>query len=54
MRAGIVGYPGSGKSTVFQALAPGALGSLLCAIAYTGVCWLLGYALDRRGIVVRL
>ena len=23
MRAGIVGYPGSGKSTVFQALAPG-------------------------------
>ncbi|MGZ5948157.1 MAG: acyltransferase family protein [Caulobacteraceae bacterium] len=38
----------------FQALAPGALGALLCAIAYTGLCWLLGYALDRRGIVVKL
>jgi predicted acyltransferase len=38
----------------FQALAPGALGSLLCAIAYTGVCWLLGYALDRRGVIVKL
>lgn len=38
----------------FQALAPGALGSLLCAIAYTGVCWLLGYALDRRGLILKL
>lgn len=38
----------------FQAVAPGALGSLLCAIAYTGVCWLLGWLMDRRGLVVRL
>jgi predicted acyltransferase len=38
----------------FQALAPGALGSLICAIAYTAVCWLLGYVLDRRDIVVKL
>lgn len=39
---------------VFQAVAPGALGSLLCAIAYMLVCWLLGYVMDRRGIVVKL
>ena len=39
---------------VFQAVAPGALGSLLCAIAYMLVCWLLGYAMDRKGIVVKL
>jgi predicted acyltransferase len=39
---------------VFQALAPGALGSLLCAIGYMLVCWLLGYVMDRRRIVVKL
>ena len=39
---------------VFQALAPGALGSLLCAIAYMLVCWTLGWVMDRRGIVVKL
>jgi predicted acyltransferase len=40
--------------SLFQVAAPGALGSLLCAIAYTLICWLLGYALDRRSIVVKL
>jgi len=39
---------------IFQALAPGAFGSLLCAVAYTLVCWLLGYVMARRGIVVKL
>jgi predicted acyltransferase len=39
---------------LFQALAPGALGSLLCAIAYMLVCWLLGYVMARRGVVVKL
>ncbi|MBW8893278.1 MAG: DUF5009 domain-containing protein, partial [Burkholderiales bacterium] len=39
---------------LFQAITPGALGSLLCAIAYMLVCWLLGYLMDRRGIVVKL
>jgi predicted acyltransferase len=38
----------------FQRIAPGPVGSLLCAIAYTLTCWLLGYVLDRRRIVVRL
>jgi hypothetical protein len=37
---------------LFQVLVPGALGSLLCATAYMLVCWLLGYVLDRRNIVV--
>jgi predicted acyltransferase len=39
---------------LFQAMAPGPVGSLLCAIAYMLACWLLGYVLDRRRIVVRL
>lgn len=39
---------------LFQAAVPGPLGALLCAIAYTLVCWGLGWLLDRRGIVVRL
>ncbi|AZS21834.1 MULTISPECIES: acyltransferase family protein [unclassified Caulobacter] len=39
---------------VFQAVAPGPLGSLLCAIAYMLVCWLLGYVMARRGVVVKL
>jgi alpha-N-acetylglucosaminidase len=39
---------------VFQALVPGALGSLLCAIAYMLICWLLGYLMDRQKLVVRL
>lgn len=39
---------------VFQAAAPGPTGALLCAVAYTLLCWGLGYLLDRRGIVVRL
>lgn len=39
---------------VFQGLAPGALGSLLCAVAYMLLCWLLGYVMYRRGVVVKL
>ena len=38
---------------LFQAAVPGPLGALLCAVAYTLACWLLGYALDRCGIVLR-
>ncbi len=39
---------------VFQHLAPGALGTLLCALAYTMLCWSFGYALHRHRIYVRL
>lgn len=38
---------------VFQALAPGAVGSLLCALAYTLVCWAVGWWLDRRGLILK-
>lgn len=39
---------------LFQALAPGPLGALLCAMAYAATCWALGWAMDRRGVVVKL
>jgi alpha-N-acetylglucosaminidase len=39
---------------VFQRLAPGPLGSLLCALTYTLVCWLFGYLLTRKRIFLRL
>jgi predicted acyltransferase len=41
------------STALFQAAVPGALGSLLCAIAYMLVCWFVGYGLDRRGIILR-
>lgn len=41
-------------ATPFQAAVPGPLGSLLCATAYMLACWVLGYILDRRGIILRL
>ena len=39
---------------LFQRIAPGAVGSLLCAIAYTMVCWTVGWLLDRKGIIVKV
>ncbi|KAB7767859.1 acyltransferase family protein [Xanthomonas maliensis] len=39
---------------LFQRLAPGAFGSLLCAVAYTAVCWLLAWWMDRRRWYIRL
>ncbi|MET1023136.1 MAG: heparan-alpha-glucosaminide N-acetyltransferase domain-containing protein [Pseudoxanthomonas sp.] len=39
---------------IFQAVAPGPFGSLLCALAYTLVCWLLAWWMDRRRIYIRL
>lgn len=38
----------------FQALWPGAVGALLCALAYTLVCWALGWLLDRRGLILKV
>lgn len=40
--------------SVFQHLVPGALGALLCALAYTLLCWLFGYVLYSRQIYIRL
>jgi predicted acyltransferase len=38
----------------FQAAAPGALGTLICALAYTFVCWLIAYGLDRGNVTIRV
>lgn len=53
IRPGVGLYTWIGE-TWFQAIAPGALGSLLCAIAYTLVCCAFGRALDRRGIILKV
>jgi alpha-N-acetylglucosaminidase len=39
--------------SVFQSIAPGPVGSLLCAFAYTMVCWAVGWAMDRRGLILK-
>ena len=39
---------------VFQPLAPGAVGSLLFALAFMLLCWSVGWLLDRRNIYVRV
>lgn len=38
---------------LFQRIAPGPAGSLLCALAYTLVCWAVGWALDRKGLILK-
>jgi predicted acyltransferase len=38
----------------FQVVAPGKIGSLLCAISYMLVCWLVGYYLDRKKIYIKV
>jgi predicted acyltransferase len=39
---------------LFQVVLPGAIGSLVCAVAYMLVCWLLGYAMDRKNLIIKL
>lgn len=38
---------------LFQRVAPGALGSLLCAFAYTMLCWAVGWWMDRKGLILK-
>ncbi|MBB6500459.1 acyltransferase family protein [Pedobacter cryoconitis] len=38
----------------FQVVAPGPVGSLLFALCFMLVCWLVGYILDRRKIYIRV
>lgn len=38
---------------VFQAIAPGPLGSLSCAFAYTMLCWAMGWWMDRKGLILK-
>ena len=40
--------------TVYQHLAPGPFGALLCAASYMLLCWGVGYGLYRRNLFVRL
>ena len=42
------------NNTTFQAIAPGAVGSLLFAICYMLVCWVLGKILDKNKIYIRV
>jgi predicted acyltransferase len=38
----------------FQNVAPGKWGSLLFAISFMLLCWLVGYILDKRKIYIRV
>jgi predicted acyltransferase len=42
------------NSSVFQLVAPGAIGSLLFAIFYMMICWCFGKFLDKKGIYIRV
>jgi predicted acyltransferase len=42
------------NTVLFQVIAPGAIGSLLYAISYMLVCWLLGKILDKNKIYIRV
>lgn len=39
---------------VFQAIAPGSFGSFLCALFYTMICWVLGWWLYRKKIIIKI
>ncbi len=39
---------------IFQNVAPGAVGSLLGALAFTMICWLAGYWLDKKRIYIKI
>jgi predicted acyltransferase len=42
------------NSSFYQVIAPGAVGSLLFAISYMLICWVVGKILDKRGIYIRV
>lgn len=41
-------------SSFYQVIAPGKIGSLLFAISFMLLCWLIGYFLDRKKIYIRV
>lgn len=45
---------GWGSERIFQNIAPGAFGSLLTAIAYLLICWLLGYVLHKKHLYIKI
>jgi predicted acyltransferase len=42
------------NNTIFQKIAPGALGCLLFAVTFTLLCWSVGWIMDKRKIYIRL
>lgn len=42
------------NTSFYQVIAPGAIGSLLFAISYMLICWVVGKILDKRGIYIRV
>jgi predicted acyltransferase len=42
------------NNNFFQAIAPGPVGSLLFAICFMLICWMVGYILDKRKIYIRV
>lgn len=42
------------NNVFFQVIAPGPVGSLLFAISFMLVCWLVGYVLDKKKIYIRV
>ena len=39
---------------IFQQIVRGPAGSLMCAVAYTALCWLFAWMLDRQGWILRV
>jgi predicted acyltransferase len=42
------------NESVYQPLFPGAFGTLVFAVSYMMICWLVGYALDRKKIYIKI
>ena len=42
------------NTSFYQAIAPGPIGSLLFAISFMMICWLVAYILDKRNIYIRV
>jgi len=51
---GGIGLPHWVNRSVFQAIAPGKVGSLAFAISFMLLCWLIAYIMDKRKIYVRV
>ena len=54
IRVGNTSLPRALNTSIFQKLLPGAAGSLLFALSYMMVCWLVGYWMDKNKKYVRV
>jgi predicted acyltransferase len=39
---------------MFLSLVPGKIGVLLFSVSFMLVCWVLGYCLDRKNIIIKI